>query len=305
MKSYAGHYKFNEMALRVEIVFENDQLSADVAGMGKLAMSAGTKSAFLVKQIQAQLEFIEEEGKVDKIKLYQGGDVIDGVRTEPPKELDYETVSIGDPKIDYSKIFAPFSAEWDLIIGDRKVGTASTSLRHALHKGEPVYYGGSVIRYESMGNKPFADVRMFSKKDHQLVWARNAVSQTEEITSDIIGEKVFQTTLDINTGEIKQRNTLQLDQPINGAGFHSLLAMDIQPGMTVQFPVIGLENISWSKMLVVGKEQLKVDGMEQSFEAWKLEYSSGTIHWVIDHAPYLLKWQMPTGMIWELKSFTE
>lgn len=303
LESYVGHYKLDKMALRVEILLDQEQLFVDVAGMGKIPLIAGSNNAFQAKTLQAQLEFITEKGKVDKFKLYQGGDVVEAARTEPPPKIDYDEVPVGDSRIDYTKVKAPFTAEWDLIIGDRKVGTATTSLRHTIHNGEPAYYGGSIIRYESMGNKPFADVGIFSKKDHRLLWARNAISQTEEVTSVVNKTEITRYTLDINTGEIIDQKTLDFPQTINGSGIQSLLAMEIEEGMTVQFPVAGFQGIGWEKVLVKGIEEVRIESLDKTFNTWKLVYSSGTERWIIDEAPYLIKWKMPTGMVWELQSF--
>ncbi len=305
LKSYTGHYKLNDMAFRLEIILEQEQLYADVAGMGKIQLIPGSDNAFQAKEIQAQLEFISINGKVDKFKFYQGGDVIEAERTEAPPKLNYDKISVGDNRIDYSKVIAPFTAEWDLIIKDRKIGTATTSLRHAVFNGQSAYHGGSIIRYESMGNKPFADVGIFSKEDHRLLWARNAISQTDEITSVVNGTESTRYTIDINTGKISEQKTIDYQQFINGAGIQSLLAMEIKEGMTVQFPVSGFDEISWAKVLIKGKEEIYIESLDKKYNAWKLEYSTGTERWIIDEAPYLIKWKMPTGMLWELKSFID
>lgn len=305
LKSYVGHYKLNEMALRIEVLLEKDQLFADVAGMGKIPLLPGSDNAFLAKEIQAQVEFLEVDGSVDKIRLYQAGDVVDGVRTEAPPKRNYDKVPVGDNRINYSKVITPFTAEWDLIIRGNKVGSATTSLRHAIYDGQSVYHAGSIIRYESMGNKPFADVGMFSKEDHRLLWARNAVSQTEEITSEMNATEITRYSININTGKIKKQQTTSYDQAVDGSGVQSLLAMDLQAGMAVQFPVSGFDKVSWAKVFVKGKEEVYVKALDKAYNAWKIEYSSGTERWIVDEAPYLIKWKMPTGMEWELKSFTE
>ena len=302
LQTYVGFYFFKSIGLRVEIKLEKGDLLAEVAGMGQITLVAGTSTAFRAPDIQAQLEFYNITDKAQSARLFQAGSVMEGERVAAPKTVDYEIVMVGNPSIDYELSFEPFEAEWDLLINDRKVGTATTHLRHAIYEGQLAYHGGSVIRYEAMGNKPFADIRLFAKADHRKLWARNAISQQAEITSVIKGNNEQQTEINIYNGAVQKENTVNYPNPVNGAGIYSLLAMNLKEGMTVQFPITGLNGPLWAKAQVAAKEDIRVDAMDQTFETWRIEYSSGTIKWITAKPPYLVKWQMPTGMTWQLKS---
>lgn len=301
LDNYTGYYRIEAMSLIIEIIRENNSLYAIVAGMGKVLLNAGSQQAFSNNDIQAQIEFPSTNSKAQKLTLYQAGQQLTGQRIEPPKELDYDKVLVGDSRIDYSKIYSPFESQWDLIIRGNKVGTASIHLRHAIYEGQPAYHAGSIIRYTAMGNKPFADMGFFSKTDYRVLQARNAVSQQDEITTTVKGTTHSQSTININTGEITSAKTANFDQVVFGAGVYKLLSMELETGLTVQLPVSGFDNIAWEKALISGREQVHIESHDKSYDAWRIEYSSGTIKWVIDEAPYLIKWQMPTGMLWELK----
>lgn len=301
--SYTGHYKIDQMSLVIEILLEDGKLYADVAGMGKLLLKAGAQNAFMVEGIEAQLEFTDIAGKAGKIRLYQGGAVMEGQRIPAPKQIDYKTIEPGSHEIDYSKIYSPFESEWDLIINGTTVGMASIELRHTLCQGQPAYAHGSIIRYTSMGNKPFADKGCFAKESYSPLEARNAISQQEEIITTHHGRKSIATTINIQSGEVIKTDTSEIGQAIFGAGIYQLLSMDLVVGMAVKFPVAGFSGLNWEKVKVAGKEQLQIEGFDEPFDTWRIEYNSGTTKWLTNQAPYLVRWEMPTGMLWQLKSY--
>ncbi|MCE7996266.1 MAG: hypothetical protein HEP71_30075 [Roseivirga sp.] len=301
MDNYTGHYRIETMSLVIEIVREENSLYAIVAGMGKLQLTAGTETAFFNNDIQAQIEFPDEKNKAKKLTLYQAGQQLTGIRIDPPKELTYEKIAVGTSRIDYSKTYQAFESEWNLIIRDDTVGSASIHLRHTIYHNEPAYHGGSVIRYNSMGNKPFADMGFFAKKDFRLLEARNAISQKDEVIGTLSGSTLRQSTFNINTGEIIETKIINLNEPIFGSGIYKLLSMELKTDMTVEFPVSGFDDIAWEKAHISAREVMHVEALNRTYNAWKVEYSSGTIKWISNEAPYLIKWQMPTGMIWELK----
>jgi len=303
LQAYVGFYKIEAMSLVIEVTAEQDKLYVEVAGMGKILLQAGSHTAFAAKALEAQIEFMDIGKQAQSIKLYQGGSVLEGQRTAAPKEHDYQAIALGSDQLDYQMNFTPFESEWDLIINDRKVGTAKVDLRHGIYEGIPSYEGGSIIRYESMGNKPFADRSHFAKNDFAPLQSRNAISQKEEITTHYRFNTANQYTIDIDNGEIKSTNQIKFDSQVFSTGIYKILAMDLKEGLAVKFPIPGINGLAWEKALVVKKEKLQIPGLEGEFDTWRIEYSSGTIKWVSEKAPYLIQWQMPTGMTWKLKHF--
>lgn len=300
LESYIGLYSFEEAGIQVEFMMEDKKLMVSVPSTGTFQLIPGSKTAFRVRELGAQLEFSKNgEGPV---KLYQGSRVFNGEKIEKP-EVDYVKVIPGDASVNYNKLFTPFTAEWNLIIREKKVGTATTILRHTVFNEEPAYRAGSTIRYESMKNVPFDDIGIFSKKDFAKVWARNAISQSDEITSTFNGTSVKQEFLNIKTGDVTEIKNISYDDSPVGAGIYLFLASDIKEGLAIQFPVAAIAKSAWAKAHVTGKETIRIESLDKTFDAWKIEYASGTVHWVVDEAPYMVKWKMPTGMIWELASY--
>lgn len=141
----------------------------------------------------------------------------------------------------------------------------------------------------------------FAKKDYRLMEVRNAISQTDEVISTLNGSSLSQSTININTGEITETKALNLEQPIFGTGIYKLLSMELKTGLKVEFPISGFDNIAWEKAHVSAREEVYIEPLGKTYNTWKIEYSLGTIKWITDEAPYLIKWEMPTGMRWELQ----
>lgn len=299
---YTGHYKLKAMSLVIEIALEETTLFAIVAGTGRFPLFADSDTTFFNNDIQVQIKFPNTGSKAQKLVLYQAGQQMTGDRISPPVRLDYEKVLVGDKRIDNSKIFSTFESKWDLIIQGNQVGTAIIHLRHAIYQGQPAYHGGSVIRYTAMGNKPFADVEYISKTDYRMLQKRNAISQEAEVTSTLKNTKLTRHTLNMNTGKITETKSFQFEEPVFGMGIYKLLSMELKPGMTIQLPVSGFDNIVWERAHISGREEIYVDALDRNYQTWKVEYASGTIKWITDKAPYLIKWQMPTGIVWKLKA---
>ena len=301
LEDYVGNYAFKDIGVIVEFLIKGDKLMAAVPGTGQFELIPGSKTAFRVKELGAQLEF--SKGGKGPVKLYQSGRVFDGSKIEGEDTVNYTKVLPGDPSFDYDKLFTPFSAEWDLIIRDKKIGTATTILRHTVFNGEAAYRTGSVIRYESMDNVPFDDIGIFSKKNFAKLWARNAISQKDEVTSTMNGNEITQEYLNIKTGKVENIKKVTFDDTPIGAGVYLFLASDIQEGVAMEFPVAQIANSAWAKAQITGKESIHIESLDKTYDAWKVEYASGTVHWIIDEAPYMVKWKMPTGMVWKLTNY--
>lgn len=298
LKGYVGKYRFDQAGIQVSFQMEGDKLMVAVPGTGQFQLIPGSKTAFFVRELGVQLEF-SKKGK-GPVKLYQGGAVFQGelIATE---DVKYTRVLPGSKLVDYTKTFTPFTAQWDLKINDRVVGSATTLLRHAIFNGEPAYRSGSTIRYTSMDNMPFDDIGLFAKKDLSVLQARNAISQENELTTTFESTHVTQENLNLKTGGLVETKKLEIDTEVIGSGIYLLLALDIKEGLAIEYPVMGLNNIAWAKAKVAGSETITVN--DKSFNAWRIEFASGTIQWIADEAPYLIKWKMPTGMEWKLKAF--
>ena len=68
LDNYTGKYKFREDMV-VTISKENNKLYAQPTGQPKLEMLPLSETEFIIKEINAKLSFVKENGKVSKIKL--------------------------------------------------------------------------------------------------------------------------------------------------------------------------------------------------------------------------------------------
>ena len=82
LKKYTGSYSLSP-AFSIDITLKNGQLFAQATGQQKLPIFPKSEHLFYYKVVDAELEFLSnEEGKVDQIKLYQGGREIIGNKLE-------------------------------------------------------------------------------------------------------------------------------------------------------------------------------------------------------------------------------
>ncbi len=80
LDTYTGGYQI-AAGFTVMITREGDKMFAQGTGQNKIAIFAETDTRFFVKAIDAQLEFVQDDqGKVSKLILYQGGRKMEGPR---------------------------------------------------------------------------------------------------------------------------------------------------------------------------------------------------------------------------------
>ncbi len=80
LSQYPGEYAlFPNFSLVIKV--ENGKLTAEPTGQPKVLLHAESETKFYVQEVDAQIEFFKnDEGKVDKLMLYQGGQQIVGKR---------------------------------------------------------------------------------------------------------------------------------------------------------------------------------------------------------------------------------
>lgn len=80
LKRYTGTYQLMPN-FSIKVTLEAGQLHAQATGQQKFPVYPESQTTFFYKVVEAQLEFIEtEDGNFDKLKLYQGGRVLEGSR---------------------------------------------------------------------------------------------------------------------------------------------------------------------------------------------------------------------------------
>ncbi|MEM9884844.1 MAG: serine hydrolase [Bacteroidota bacterium] len=72
LNRYVGIYELAP-TFKIEITNENNQLHAQATGQGKLALQATSETAFYPEEVEAEVEFVLEEGKVTHLMLLQNG----------------------------------------------------------------------------------------------------------------------------------------------------------------------------------------------------------------------------------------
>ncbi|MGE0773244.1 MAG: serine hydrolase [Cyclobacteriaceae bacterium] len=79
LKKYAGVYEL-QPGFDLTITLEEGRLMSQATGQQKVELFPESPTKFFLKVVDAQLEFISEEGKFNKLILYQGGREIEGKR---------------------------------------------------------------------------------------------------------------------------------------------------------------------------------------------------------------------------------
>jgi CubicO group peptidase (beta-lactamase class C family) len=79
LDNYTGKYKYKEN-IDLTVSKENNKLFAQPTGQSKLEMSPLSETDFVIKEINAKLSFVKEDGKVNKIKLN-----LNGMNSELPR----------------------------------------------------------------------------------------------------------------------------------------------------------------------------------------------------------------------------
>lgn len=82
LDSYTGTYQITP-AFSIIVTKEGDQLMTQATGQQKFPVYPESETKFFLKVVDAQIEFIpDENGNFTKLKLYQGGRVLEGKRVE-------------------------------------------------------------------------------------------------------------------------------------------------------------------------------------------------------------------------------
>jgi CubicO group peptidase (beta-lactamase class C family) len=82
LDSYTGTYQITA-AFSITVTKEGDQLMTQATGQQKFPVYPESETKFFLKVVDAQIEFIpDENGNFIKLKLYQGGRVLEGKRVE-------------------------------------------------------------------------------------------------------------------------------------------------------------------------------------------------------------------------------
>ncbi|MDZ7714886.1 MAG: serine hydrolase [Balneolaceae bacterium] len=82
LKQYTGSYALSPM-FSIEVTLKDGQLFAQATGQQKLPIFPESETIFFYKAVQAKLEFLKnEQGEINRIKLYQAGREIEGHRIE-------------------------------------------------------------------------------------------------------------------------------------------------------------------------------------------------------------------------------
>ncbi len=80
LNKYTGIYQLTPN-FSIKVTLESGQLYAQATGQQKFPVYPESQTTFFYKVVEAQLEFIEtEDGNFDKLKLYQGGRLLEGSR---------------------------------------------------------------------------------------------------------------------------------------------------------------------------------------------------------------------------------
>jgi CubicO group peptidase (beta-lactamase class C family) len=77
---YLGTYEL-QPGVNLLVTLDGDQLTGQMSGQGKLPLFAESETRFFLKVVDAQLEFISENGKVVAVVLHQGGRDVRAVRS--------------------------------------------------------------------------------------------------------------------------------------------------------------------------------------------------------------------------------
>ncbi|WP_232831411.1 serine hydrolase [Peristeroidobacter agariperforans] len=80
LERYVGTYALSPQ-LNVMVTLEGDQLMTQVSGQQRVPTFAESQTRFFLKVVDAQWEFVETDGKVTHVILYQGGREIRAKRT--------------------------------------------------------------------------------------------------------------------------------------------------------------------------------------------------------------------------------
>ena len=64
------------------VTLEDDRLMAQLTGQGKNQIYPESETAFFLKVVDAQIEFVAENGKVTHLVLHQGGRDLRGTRKQ-------------------------------------------------------------------------------------------------------------------------------------------------------------------------------------------------------------------------------
>jgi uncharacterized protein YneR len=82
LEQYTGTYQI-QPGFSIAVTLEEDTLMAQPTGQQQLPIFPESKTKFFYKIVDAQIEFIpNEDGAFNKMKLYQGGRVLEGKRIE-------------------------------------------------------------------------------------------------------------------------------------------------------------------------------------------------------------------------------
>ena len=76
---YTGEYEVSPQ-FSFTVTKEKDRLFLQATGQEKLEMFAETNNKFFLKVNDAQLEFVNESGKITKVILKQGGRTTDAMK---------------------------------------------------------------------------------------------------------------------------------------------------------------------------------------------------------------------------------
>jgi CubicO group peptidase (beta-lactamase class C family) len=80
LEKYVGTYALSPQ-LNVMVTLDGDQLSTQVSGQQRFPVFPESPTRFFVKAVDAQWEFVQTDGKVSHVVLYQGGREIKAPRT--------------------------------------------------------------------------------------------------------------------------------------------------------------------------------------------------------------------------------
>lgn len=81
LEKYIGKYELAP-SFFMNITLENGQLMAQATGQMKLPLFPKSQTAFYMKIAPISIEFVEEEGEVSRLILFQGGQEVNGRRVE-------------------------------------------------------------------------------------------------------------------------------------------------------------------------------------------------------------------------------
>ena len=78
---YVGEYEMTPKVL-LTVTLEDDRLMAQLTGQGKNQIYPESETAFFLKVVDAQIEFVTENGEVTHLVLHQGGRELRGTRKQ-------------------------------------------------------------------------------------------------------------------------------------------------------------------------------------------------------------------------------